>query len=198
MSAQAHRLDEYLQGTLISVEKNRVQAEITLTPGVAVFPILLAEIDTNGDGVISDSEQRKYATRVLRDLSLRIDGRPLTPQLLSTQFATVGQMKDGLGEIRIKIAADLPSGGANRRIVFENHHYNRIAAYQVNCLVPRDPDIRIAAQKRNYLQSVYELEYVQAGVSSVSGAGWLGAIALALLLRFAYLSTRHQHEALDG
>ncbi len=30
----AHRLDEYLQGTIISVEKNRLQAQMTLTPGV--------------------------------------------------------------------------------------------------------------------------------------------------------------------
>jgi hypothetical protein len=197
-SAPAHRLDEYLQGTLISVEKNRVQAEITLTPGVAVFPILIAELDRNGDEVISESEQRAYAARVLGDLSLSIDGRRLTLQVLSTRFAALGQMKDGLGEIRIEFAADLPPGGRNRRLVLENHHYSRIAAYQVNCLVPRDPDIRIAAQKRNYLQSVYQLEYVQAGVSSASGGAWLGALALAMFLRFAYLSARHQHEALDG
>jgi hypothetical protein len=36
-----------------------------------------------------------------------------------------------------------------------------MAAYLVNCLVPRDPDIRIVAQKRNPLQSFYELDYVQ-------------------------------------
>ena len=56
--APAHRLDEYLQATLISVEQNRVHAQIRLTPGVAVFPFVLAIIDTNADGVISESEQR--------------------------------------------------------------------------------------------------------------------------------------------
>ena len=35
LPASAHRLDEYLQGTIISVEKNRLHAEMTLTPGVA-------------------------------------------------------------------------------------------------------------------------------------------------------------------
>jgi hypothetical protein len=44
--ATAHRLDEYLQATLISVEQNRVHAQIRLTPGVAVFPIVLSLIDT--------------------------------------------------------------------------------------------------------------------------------------------------------
>jgi hypothetical protein len=32
----AHRLDEYLQATLISVEKSRVDASMRLVPGIAV------------------------------------------------------------------------------------------------------------------------------------------------------------------
>jgi hypothetical protein len=193
--ALAHRLDEYLEATLVSVEKTRVQAQITLTPGVAVYPIVLADIDTNADGVISETEQRAYALLVLRDLSLTIDGRPLRLQLLSRQFPTIEEMKDGRGQIRIEFSADLPFGGANRRLILENHHQSRIAAYQVNCLVPRDPNIRIVAQHRNYLQSLYQLEYVQAGVPSnslflASWPGdrvWLGAVALLLFARFALL-----------
>ena len=42
--ASAHRLDEYLQATTISVEKDRVQAQIRLTPGVTVLPLVLAKI----------------------------------------------------------------------------------------------------------------------------------------------------------
>ncbi len=193
--ALAHRLDEYLEATLVSIEKTRVQAQVTLTPGVAVYPIVLADIDTNADGVISETEQRAYAGRVLRDLSLTIDGRPLKLQLLSWQYPAMEEMKDGVGEIRIEFGADLPFGGATRSLNFENHHQSRIAAYQVNCLVPRDPSIRIVAQTRNYLQSLYQLEYEQAGVPSsllfwASWPGdhiWLGAVALLLFARFALL-----------
>ena len=77
----AHRLDEYLQATTISVERDRVQAQIRLTPGVAVFPSVLAGIDTNADQVVSESEQRAYAEAVLRDLSFTVDGTPLHPRL---------------------------------------------------------------------------------------------------------------------
>src|SRR5262249_22628388 len=70
----AHRLDEYLQGTIITVERNTLKAALTLTPGVAVFPLLMPEIDTDADGVISAREQRAYADRVLQDLALKIDG----------------------------------------------------------------------------------------------------------------------------
>jgi len=75
--AFAHRLDEYLQATLISVEKDRIQVEIRLTPGIAVLPIVLAKIDADGDGIISQAEQRAYAQRILQDLPLSIDGDPL-------------------------------------------------------------------------------------------------------------------------
>jgi len=187
--ALAHRLDEYLQGTIISVEKNRVDFQMTLTPGVAVFPILIAEIDLNADGVISRIEQRAYAGRILDDLTMSIDGHRLMPRLLSAEFPAVEEMKAGRGEIRIEFDSDLPFGGPNRKLTFENHHQSRIAAYQVNCLVSRDPEIQILSQNRNYSQSLYELEFVQGSVRSdgprlpeVSGAGKpLGAIALLLV-----------------
>jgi hypothetical protein len=196
--ASAHRLDEYLEATLISVEKNRVQVQIRLTPGVAVFPMVLAIIDTNADGVISESEQRVYAERVVRDLSVTVDGDRLRPRLASTKFPGTDEMKEGRGEIQLEFSADLPRNSPNRRLIFENHHLSRIAAYLVNCLVPRDPDIRFIAQNRNDSQSHYQLDYVEAGVRSDalslawwSGArGWLGTAALLLLARTALLWRR--------
>src|ERR1700722_11282660 len=106
--ARAHRLDEYLQGTILSVEKNRMDAQITLTPGVAVFPLLIADIDTDGNGVISAAEQQAYVGRILRDLSLKIDGHSLAPRLLSMEFPAIAEMKEGRGEIHIEFDADLP------------------------------------------------------------------------------------------
>jgi hypothetical protein len=190
-SASAHRLDEYLQGTLISVEKTRLQAQMTLTPGVAIFPRLIASIDTDADGIISEHEQRAYANHVLRDLSLEIDGDRLTPHLLSYRFSTVDEMKEGRGEIQINFSADLPRGRRNRKIIFENRHRNEIAAYQVNCLVPQDSDIRIESQDRDYLQSIYRLQYVQTDVASDPSRfallSALGAIPLLLFTRLAFL-----------
>ena len=182
--ALAHRLDEYLQGTLIAVEKNRIDAQITLTPGVAVFPALLAGIDTDGNGVLSATEQHAYEDRILRDLSFKIDGRPVTPHLLSAQFPAVDEMKEGRGEIRIELEADLAGGGPRRKLTFENRHESRIAAYQVNCLVPRDRDIRILAQNRNYTQSFYEVEFAEAAAQRPPGTAALLLVAgVALLWR---------------
>jgi hypothetical protein len=194
-AASAHRLDEYLQATTIALEKDRVQAQIRLAPGVAVFPLVMATIDTDGDGVVSRREQRAYAGRVLGDLSLTVDGNRLRLQLISATFPKIDAMKEGLGEVQIDFTADVPGDRSHRKLTFENHHQRAIATYLVNCLVPRRPDIQVGAQQRNYEQSLYQLEYVQGGVESGSlsvlswsnGPGWLALVAALLLARFALL-----------
>ncbi len=159
----AHRLNEYLQSTLISVEKNRVTLSMRLIPGLAVSSSVIAHIDRNRDGVITEDERQAYARTVLHDLSLSVDGQLLNPRLTSVSFPTNNEMKEGLGEIQLEFTADLPPGRVNRRFVFINHHQSAIAAYLVNCLVPRDKDIHVVSQVRNQVQSVYQLDYVQAG-----------------------------------
>jgi hypothetical protein len=202
--ASAHRLDEYLQAAIISVEKDHVQASMRLVPGVAVFSSVIASIDGNGDGVLSKAEQWAYAERVLGDLSLTVDGNGVRLKLVSVDFPGIEEMKEGLGEIQIEFTAELPRGGPNRKLIFENHHQTRIAAYLVNCLVPRDPDIRIVAQSRNEQQSYYELNYVQADADGPSGPaplkwltvarGWMGGVGFASLF---CLGMRHIAEGTD-
>lgn len=196
----AHRLDEYLQATILSVEKDRVQALMRLVPGVAVSSAVLASIDTNTDGVLSETEQQAYAERVIHDLSLTVDGHHLKLRLISVNFPPTEEMKEGLGEIQIEFHADLPHGSADRRLIFENHHQSRIAAYLVNCLAPRGQNIRIAAQNRNENQSFYQLDYVQAGSRSDalsltwwSSVGGSLSAAAALLLFARMTSLRRQH-----
>ena len=194
-TGQAHRLDEYLQATIISVEKDRVEAQLRLIPGVAVFPLVLASIDTDRDGVISDAEERIYAERVRRDLSLKINGERLPLRLISSTFGKTAALKEGLGEIELQFVADVPRSGASRTLIFENHHETWIATYLVNCLAPRDPDLRVMAQDRNYQQSVYQVQYVQAGTHSgrrsmdggVDSWGWAGKIAILLIAALALL-----------
>jgi hypothetical protein len=97
------------------------------------------------------------------------------------------ELKEGLGAIRLDFRADVPSGGSDRKLTFENHHQRAIAAYLANALVPRDPGIQITAQKRNEDQSIYELRYAQPG-SAWSGEGVLaGLAALVVLGRLAWL-----------
>ena len=193
--AGAHRLDEYLQAAIVSVAKDKVTVEMMLTPGVAVASAVLAKIDTNRDGIVSEAEERSYAASVLADLSLKLDGHPLQPRLTSLQFPGIGEMRKGQGEIEIHFEAVLPPGGAARKLTFENHHESKIAAYQVNCLVPGDRDLRIVAQNRDYLQSRYELDYAQDGVAGSSWpvpVRWIGTGALVALGWLALACATHK------
>ena len=193
--ASAHRLDEYLQATLITVEKDHVQLSMRLIPGVAVASTIITNIDSNSNGRFSPAEQQAYAERVLRDLSLSVDGHRLIPKLLSVTSPQPSDLRDGLGEIHIEFTAVLPPGSANRRITLENHTQFLRAAYLVNALAPTDPDIRILSQTRNEQQSSYQLDYVQSGIAPPQPShGWLSAVAAGNLFQ---LGMHHIAEGTD-
>lgn len=185
--AESHRLDEYLQAAVISLEKGRVQVELRLTPGVAILPVFLALADRDGDGAISESEQKAYAGRVLRELSLTCDGQRVPLQVTAAQFPSAAEWKEGLGAIELELEGNLPGAAARRSLTFENHHLPAISAYLVNSLVPHDPEIRITAQHRNPSQSVYRMEYEVDGAPANRGAwAFLGVAGSLLLARLAF------------
>src|SRR5690348_18068006 len=80
--AAGHRLDEYLQATLIGVTRDGTDLEIQLTPGVAMLPVLMSAIDQDRDGRISSGEERAYVDRVVREVELRVDGVPAPLSLI--------------------------------------------------------------------------------------------------------------------
>ena len=171
--AWAHRIDEYLQATILSLESGQVHASMRLIPGVMVAPSVIAMIDVNHDGVFSEPEKRAYADRVLGDLSLSIDGQVVKPHLDSWNIPDASHLRDGLGEIHLEYHVDLPPGTAvNRTLVLANRHLNGSSVYLVNVEVPQDRTLHVVDQKRNPRQSVYELDYQQAGTATGSSGRW--------------------------
>ena len=199
--AWAHRIDEYLQATILSLESNQVHASMRLIPGVMVGPSVIALIDANHDGAFSEGEKLEYADNVLGDLSLSIDGHAVKPRLDSWNIPGASQLRDGLGEIHLEYHIDLPpSTAANRTLVLANHHLNGTSVYLVNVEVPQEHNLRLVDQKRNPQQSVYELDYQQTGTSaagSSTGSGiraWWNGVQLSSLFR---LGMRHIAEGTD-
>jgi hypothetical protein len=157
----AHTLDEYVQATLVSVERDQILASVRLKPGVEVFPEVFRAIDTDSDGDLSKKEQATYLQRVIGDIAFSVDGARLEPRMLWGRWSSMDDMKEGRGEILIELAAPISPRSGPRKLVIENRHQPRISAYLANSLVPRDPAIRIVAQNRSDNQSVYELQYLQ-------------------------------------
>ena len=195
-SAFAHRLDEYLQASTFSVDRDHIQVHMRLTPGVGVIDKVLKAIDSNGangangDGVISETKQRDYVEKVRRDISLTLDKNPLQLRVVGFSYPGVDEMKQGMGEILIDFQSDIPAGGGpDRAMVFENHHQPAISVYLMNCLVPRDSAIRIVSQNRNFNQSFYQLDYTQS--QAAPNASWASRTGSASLFKAFFFHGVH-------
>ncbi len=182
--AGAHRLDEYLQATRLSIDVERVRLEIDLTAGVAVAPEVFASIDANRDGQISDAEGDAYARQMLRSVVLSVDGRPAPVTLIEIRFPQFREMSLGVGTIQVRAAANVSATGAGRhQISYLNTHRSEGSVYLVNALVPADPRIQIAGQQRDPAQHRLTLDYtVRADASWARTGSLLAALAMAGVL----------------
>jgi len=161
--ADAHRLDELLQATRLSVDTERVDLEIDLTPGISLASEVFASIDTNRDGEISHAEGELYARQVLRSVDLSVDGRHLPVALVDSSFPPFRDMSLGEGTIRLRATANVPATGAGRhQLSFSNTHRSRQSVYLVNALVPANPRIQLADQRRDRKQHQLTLDYTVA------------------------------------
>lgn len=168
--ASAHRLNEYLQATTIALAPDHITLHLRLTPGTDVAPQVLAGLDANHDGALSAAEQHAYAARVQHDLTLTIDGQPTALRLVGATFPPPRQLAAGLGDMQLTFEALVPASRAPHHLTFINRHQPALAAYLVNCLLPRQPTLRVLSQARNYTQSAYSLAFSTAGTPLASAA----------------------------
>jgi hypothetical protein len=159
-AASAHRLDEYLQATRLSIAANQVGVEIDLTPGVDLAPMIFALINTDHDGRISASEGEKYASQVVQETVLEIDGRRSRLDLVSYEFPTFQEMTAGEGTIRIHARARWVGAAGEHRLVYQNNHKPDLSVYLVNALRPGTRDIEITEQRRDPLQRGMKLAFL--------------------------------------
>jgi len=157
----AHRLDEYLQATRIAVDRDRIALEIDLTPGATIAPAIVALIDRSDDGRITPSEAEAYGTRVLTELVLLLDGRQLPLTLNAVDIPPVGDMREGMGSIRIKASAIVINAARTGRhlLYYRNDHAPNAAVYLVNALMPDAAAISIGKQRRDERQREFRVEY---------------------------------------
>ncbi len=177
-AARAHRLDEYLQATFISVAPAEVRLELCLTPGANLSTNLLGRIDLDHDGRLSLTEESAYAEQVRQDLSLEADHLPRELVLTGTSFPPITELQAGLGIIRLNLRAPLRSGGAGaHQLAFTNRHLTNLSVYLVNALMPESSAITITGQTRDYLQSAIRVDYT---VSAAACPKALPAIPIAI------------------
>lgn len=157
--ADSHQLDEYLQAARIAVAAHRVVLEMSLTPGVAVAPRVFALIDRDGDGRASSAEIDRYARRVLTDVVVSVDGQAVEMTIIRAECPSWEEIRAGAGTIRLEAVAKTRAMSAGRHQVrLMNTHEPAVSVYLANALVPSDPAITIAAQRRDVLQHGIDLD----------------------------------------
>ena len=110
--ADAHRLDEYLQATRVSIDVDRVSVEIDLTAGTSVAASVFSWIDTDADGQLSGAERAAYARQVIDSVMLTADGHRVTLAVDGTDFFDRREMAEGIGTVRLRASGRLPSAAS--------------------------------------------------------------------------------------
>ena len=159
-TAQAHRLDEYLQAVLIGIGPTEIRTQLSLTPGTGVADRIVSLLDIDHDGVVSKDEQQAYESRVLGDISLRLDSNPVPMELSASRFPTIEEMRNGAGIIQFEWLAKIPVVSPGRHVVsFQNRHLTNLSVYLANALAPATTEVAIEAQRRDYLQTEVFIDY---------------------------------------
>jgi hypothetical protein len=159
-SALAHRLDEYLQATLVTIDPGEVRLQINLTPGVEVADKVLASIDRDHDGVISTNEAAAYCELLKRELTVYLDGRKITLKLTDSSFPALTELRTGWGIMQVQFSAPVgPLAAGAHKLEVKNRHQPRLSVYLFNAAQPKSGLVQITKQKRNKNQSRGEIEF---------------------------------------
>lgn len=194
-SLLAHRLDECLQTSFVSVEPGRVGLSVSLTPGVDVVDGFLRIMDADGDGKLTNVEAEAYAEKLRADLSLRIDGNPLTLRPTKAAFPALGELKEGQGILALEFSAAWKADRRGlHRLVFENSHRTNVSVYIANALKPESPRIVIGRQERDFIQSrlAFDFEMIRSVAPTSAQILFLGG-ATALFFWIALGRTSRPH-----
>ena len=159
-TGQAHRLDEYLQATIVAIDPTEIRLQMNLTPGVEVADQVLARIDRDHDGVISTKEANAYSRSLARDMTLRLDHHKLPLKITRVNFPQLTELRTGWGIIQIELCATVrPLAAGPHRLTLQNRHLPGISVFLFNAAQPKSASVRITAQKRNENQSSGEIEF---------------------------------------
>src|SRR6516162_9161748 len=131
--ARAHRLDEYLQATLVTIDPGEIRLQINLTPGVEVADKVLALVDRDYDGVLSTNEASAYCELLKHELSVYLDGRKITLKLTGSNFPPLTDLRTGWGFMQVEFSAPIgPLAPGPHKLEAKNRHLPRLSVYLFN------------------------------------------------------------------
>ena len=184
-SLSAHRRDELLQAVRIGVAADRLELEMSLTPGMAVADEVVRTIDRDSNGVLSAEEQRHHAALVMAATELRIDGRIVTMEAGTPTYPLPAELHDGDRSIELRSTATFPELSSGRhQIAFTNSYRTDISVYLANALEPDSEQIVIASQRRDPEQRTLVIDFTNDDNRFAAWPAWLFGSGAAVWLVF--------------
>jgi hypothetical protein len=191
----AHRRDELLQAARIGVAADRIELEMSLTPGIAVADEVIGAIDCDRNGVLSADEQRDYAALVMAATELRIDGDVVNIGVGTATYPLLNELREGERSIELRSTVTIPQLSSGRhQIAFTNSYRGDISVYLANALKPDSERIMIASQHRDPAQRTLAIDFTIDGNRLAALPAWLfgSGAAVWLTLRRRLLNSRHE------
>lgn len=164
LTVSAHPEDDFVQASYLTLTGEELLLDLDFRIGVEITSQVIATIDTDGDGIISELEASTYADQVTAALRLEINGQAIELTRLGMEFPSVAMLEDDLGIIQFHFSAPLPNTYPGKyEIIYENAFAPEGLTnhYLVNGFVQRTAqnDIDITAQERDWEQQSITLTY---------------------------------------
>jgi hypothetical protein len=173
-SLSAHRRDELLQAVRIGVAADRLELEMSLTPGMAVADEVIRAIDRDRNGLLSAEEQDSYSALVMAATEIRIDGRIVNMAAEMSTYPLPAELHDGDRSIELRSAATFPTLSSGRHeIAFTNSYRTDISVYLANALKPDSEQIVIASQRRDPAQRTLVIDFTNDDNRFAAFPAWL-------------------------
>jgi hypothetical protein len=120
--ADAHPVDEVVQGAYLTLAPGELRLELDLTPGTEVADAVLRALDANGDRRITDAEARTYAERVLKQSTVTLDGAPAAWRLDRVNAPSYESLKFATDTFKVYAVAVRPDRPGAHSLAYDNRY----------------------------------------------------------------------------
>ena len=120
--AQAHTLDEVMQGAYLTLAPGEVRLQLDVTVGTEVAGAVMRDLDHDADRTITEAEAQSYGRRVLAQSILVLDGATASWRLGHVSVPPYPNLELGSDTIKIQARAERPDNAGTHTLRYENRY----------------------------------------------------------------------------
>lgn len=180
--AAADPVDRLAQHVQIGLTTSGANVQIAMIGGLIANERILDQLDTNHDGQVSPAEERAYADRLLQDLSVTLDDRPV-PLAAGDLHLTVPPVKDfhlGLAPLVVAFRVPFPQSHAptSHILTIRDDYLTDMSDYPVAVQTAAGATVTSAPLPSRIARVAFRLDPAAAGAgddTAVATTAWGGS-----------------------